>query len=394
MRALIEFPWLVYKNDEPALVQLCHKYRALPQVSGFDFECRCETWGSKLAPFTESSDSRRSPRSRSLRSHYRPHTCNERDSSRLSENARSEPARKQSTEPTALGASKNDCVEIEASPALRPEWNSCLEKTVNLSFKGFNDLKRRWADCLAFLVNDPIRPSLLLATLRFKDLASQNPKSSLAKVLVTSREKQESSWFLSLERYPELKNVFENGKPVFISDITRSKSSNPGPAPGEAPLSQGAGLLLEASNLKTRLQEINREPHGTLRVGAPQSLWLDALWKSLARAETELPQVRVHIRVGAAAPIKDSVTKGELELGIVLDDKALGDFDSEVLRRGKFVIVSAPAFRESLRSRGFMVTGGEKPEVRSPLAAHPTHLHVSQEGVASRNSRWRDWDTE
>jgi DNA-binding transcriptional LysR family regulator len=132
---------------------------------------------------------------------------------------------------------------------------------------------------------------------------------------------------------------------------------------GRALLARAEPLLEAFEEMKREVSERSSEPVGEVVFGAPQSLVADAFTGSLRRARDTHPALRIRIRTGAAALVKNFVRERRCAFGVLVDDGDLGDFEQETLFSGQFKAVSASR-RPDLLKEGLLVTDRDKVEVR------------------------------
>ncbi|WP_423801830.1 LysR family transcriptional regulator [Neobacillus sp. SAB-20_R2A] len=74
--------------------------------------------------------------------------------------------------------------------------------------------------------------------------------------------------------------------------------------------------LAEAQKAKDLVKEVINDPHGTIMVGALESLVQTRLPKLLVEFGKEYPGIKVFIRENTTEPLLDALKKGELELAL------------------------------------------------------------------------------
>src|SRR6201986_3750487 len=86
---------------------------------------------------------------------------------------------------------------------------------------------------------------------------------------------------------------------------------------GKVLLARGRWLLGAVDDLKAEVRTENREPSGTVRLGAPSSL-ADILYAPLAKVFVErFPRVRLELSEGLTETMSDRLLRAELDLAIV-----------------------------------------------------------------------------
>src|SRR6516162_3339030 len=86
---------------------------------------------------------------------------------------------------------------------------------------------------------------------------------------------------------------------------------------GKLLLARGRWLLSAVDDIKAEVRTENREPSGTVRLGAPSSL-ADILYAPLAKIFIErFPRVRLEMSEGLTEALCDRLLRAELDIGIV-----------------------------------------------------------------------------
>lgn len=135
---------------------------------------------------------------------------------------------------------------------------------------------------------------------------------------------------------------------------------------GELCFIEGQKILRQLADVKDHLQANRNIVRGTLSIWAPQSLIAESLYKSLALYQNKYPQVQVNIKPGAAAVVRSAVLSGEGNLGIIIDDGFIDQFEYANIKTGDFVLIgpskkSKPTLNEKTE---VIVTSREKIEVQ------------------------------
>ena len=100
---------------------------------------------------------------------------------------------------------------------------------------------------------------------------------------------------------------------------------------GKVLLARGRWLLGAIDDVKAEVLTENREPGGTVRLGAPSSL-ADNFYAPLARLFSQrFPRVRLELSDGLTEEMTDRLLRGELDLAIVTAPQANDHLDYETL---------------------------------------------------------------
>jgi LysR family nitrogen assimilation transcriptional regulator len=112
--------------------------------------------------------------------------------------------------------------------------------------------------------------------------------------------------------------------------------------PGKVLLARGRWLLGALEDIAAEVRTENREPSGTVRLGAPSSL-ADIFYAPLARLfARRYPRVRLELSEGLTEEMTDRLLRGELDLGIVTAPQANGHLDYETLVVEQVFLIGPP----------------------------------------------------
>lgn len=132
---------------------------------------------------------------------------------------------------------------------------------------------------------------------------------------------------------------------------------------GESCLAEGQKILLQMAALKESLQAQASEPQGELSVQAPQTIVVDLLLDVFEAYKKAYPKVKVRFHPGAAAQVRSAVRREDCQIGFLLDDSYLEKFESLLIKKGDFVLVSRKP-DVNIEKTNVMVTSREKVEVQ------------------------------
>ena len=120
--------------------------------------------------------------------------------------------------------------------------------------------------------------------------------------------------------------------------------------PGKVLLARGRWLFGAIDDIKAEVQTENREPSGTVRLGAPSSL-ADIFYAPLAQLIVErFPRVRLELSEGLTEGMCDHLLRGELDLAVVTQPQPNDHLDYETLVVEQVFLIGAP--RDPLLKRG------------------------------------------
>src|ERR1700759_5116769 len=151
---------------------------------------------------------------------------------------------------------------------------------------------------------------------------------------------------------------------------------------GKVLLARGRWLLGTVDDIKAEVRTENREPSGTVRLGAPSSL-ADILYAPLATVFVErFPRVRLELSEGLTETMSDRLLRAELDLGIVTAPQPNDHLDYETLVVEQVFLIGPP--RDPLLQKGKLtrrefnaLPAAVLPLSRSPFPAEiPSSLRV------------------
>jgi DNA-binding transcriptional LysR family regulator len=144
---------------------------------------------------------------------------------------------------------------------------------------------------------------------------------------------------------------------------------------GELCAQKVKALLDQFQQFKLEVQETNNEPVGEVRIMAPQSLIVHSLSRSIVHFHQKYPKIQLKSLAGPSRNVRLGVIKKEIDLGILVDDGLLQDFESYNLLTGNFVLVSRKAQSLS-KNLTVSVTQFDKTEVLHFRKAFRQHFGV------------------
>lgn len=111
---------------------------------------------------------------------------------------------------------------------------------------------------------------------------------------------------------------------------------------GKVLLARGRWLLGAVDDIKAEVRTENREPSGTVRLGAPPSL-ADILYAPLAGMMMErFPRVRLELSEGLTETLCDRLLRAEIDVGIVTMPQANDHLDYEALVAEQVFLIGPP----------------------------------------------------
>jgi LysR family nitrogen assimilation transcriptional regulator len=140
---------------------------------------------------------------------------------------------------------------------------------------------------------------------------------------------------------------------------------------GKVLLARGRWLLGAIEDIKSEVRTENRDPSGTVRLGAPSSLadiFYSRLAKSLVR---RFPRVRLELSEGLTETMCDRLLRAELDLAIVTTPESNDHLHFETLVVEQVFLIGPP--RDPLLTRGRLTRKEFKalPRAVVPLSRNP-----------------------
>jgi LysR family transcriptional regulator, nitrogen assimilation regulatory protein len=147
---------------------------------------------------------------------------------------------------------------------------------------------------------------------------------------------------------------------------------------GKVLLARGRWLLGAVDDIKAEVRTENREPSGTVRLGAPSSL-ADILYAPLAKIFVErFPRVRLELSEGLTEALSDRLLRAELDIGIVTVPQPNDHLDYETLVIEQVFLIGPPG--DPLLQGGKIT---RKQFNALPAAVRPLSRNPFPEGVPS-----------
>ena len=140
---------------------------------------------------------------------------------------------------------------------------------------------------------------------------------------------------------------------------------------GKVLLARGRWLLGTIDDIKAEVRTENREPSGTVRIGAPPSLG-DILYPPLAQAFVkQFPRVRLELSEGLTESASERLLRGELDLAIVTTPSPNDHLDYETLVVEQVFLIGPS--RDPLLKRGRLTRKefDALPSAVAPLSRNP-----------------------
>lgn len=131
---------------------------------------------------------------------------------------------------------------------------------------------------------------------------------------------------------------------------------------GEQLLQEGLKILSSLSATKDNLHASTKEVRGDLVLWAPQSLIVDSLFRTLSNYRKKYPKVQIHLKTGAAAQVRSSISSGDGHVGLLVDDGHIDSYNSVKIKSGNFVLVTKGKHSDLTQSP-LIITSKDKIEV-------------------------------
>jgi LysR family transcriptional regulator, nitrogen assimilation regulatory protein len=139
-------------------------------------------------------------------------------------------------------------------------------------------------------------------------------------------------------------NIAQSALSRHVKELERETES------GKVLLSRGRWLFGAIDDIKAEVRTENREPSGTVRLGAPSSL-ADILYAPFAQLfMKQFPRVRLELSEGLTEGMSDRLLRGELDLAIVTAPQPNDHLDYEILVVEQVFLIGPP--RDPLLKHG------------------------------------------
>ena len=140
---------------------------------------------------------------------------------------------------------------------------------------------------------------------------------------------------------------------------------------GKVLLARGRWLLGAVDDIKEEARTENREPSGTVRLGAPSSLADNFYAPLAAHFMKNFPRVRLELSEGLTETMSDRVLRAELDLAIVTQPQPNDHLDYETLVVEQVFLIGPP--RDPLLRRGRLTRAefSRLPAAIVPLSRNP-----------------------
>jgi LysR family transcriptional regulator, nitrogen assimilation regulatory protein len=145
---------------------------------------------------------------------------------------------------------------------------------------------------------------------------------------------------------------------------------------GKVLMARGRWLLGLIDDIKAEVRTENREPSGTVRLGAPSSLG-DIFYAPLARSiATRFPRVRLELSEGLTETMCDRLLRAELDLAIVTMPQPNDHLDFETLVIEQVFVIGPPGDPLLMRGKLTRKEFDNLPAAVVPLSRNPFPSNV------------------
>lgn len=144
--------------------------------------------------------------------------------------------------------------------------------------------------------------------------------------------------------------------------LVHSKNQFKVSAEGFRLLESMEGILDSVRVLRSALAGIQEENSGPLSIATLRSLALVLFPEVMSSLQKNHQKIEPILKIGHTKNILEQVLNGDIEVGVVMDNKALRGVDKYVLHEGHFCCVVGKEFKDQFKNMGFLVTE-EKPGV-------------------------------
>ncbi len=146
-------------------------------------------------------------------------------------------------------------------------------------------------------------------------------------------------------------------------------------------------ILDSVTNMKAKLAGAKDEAEGPLTFATLRSLALVLLPDVMSTLQKNYPKIQPILKIGHTKNILEQVIAGEIEVGLVVDNRAISGVHKHVLHEGTFRCVVGSAFADNVKNMGFLVTE-EKPGVNELKKTYKERYKKSHVKIAMVVESW------
>lgn len=133
---------------------------------------------------------------------------------------------------------------------------------------------------------------------------------------------------------------------------------------GKVVLESCKTVFSELHNLKINAVNAKKSISGELRLAATNSIGLTFLSDKIAQMSKKYPQLKITLKLGNSQQVKDYLYSKEADLGFILDEDDMDDFQSTEIKKGQFLLVSNNSKCDDKIPEQLLITRQSKIEVR------------------------------
>lgn len=146
-------------------------------------------------------------------------------------------------------------------------------------------------------------------------------------------------------------------------------------------------ILGSVAEMRTKVAGAKDEAKGPLPFATLRSLALVILPEVMSSLQKNHPRIQPVLKIGHTKNILEQVLQGEIEVGLVMDNRALSGVHKTILHEGTFRCVVAATHLEKTKDMGFLVTE-EKPGVTELRKVYRARHKKSQAPIAMIVESW------
>lgn len=146
-------------------------------------------------------------------------------------------------------------------------------------------------------------------------------------------------------------------------------------------------ILDSVSQMKTKIAGAKEEVEGPLSFATLRSLALVLLPNVMNSLLKNYPKMQPVLKIGHTKNILEQVVSGEIEVGLVVDNRAISGVHKHVLHEGRFRFVVGASYLDNVKNMGFLTTE-EKPGVNELRKIYKDRYKKSQAKIAMIVESW------
>lgn len=118
------------------------------------------------------------------------------------------------------------------------------------------------------------------------------------------------------------------------------------------------------SNLKAQITHASKKVSGKLALASTNSIALTFLAPTLKKITIDHPDLSIELKLGNSEQVKQSLIDRDAEIGFILEEDDMDDFESKPIKEGEFLLVASPKLKIKELPDKIIITRKNKVEIR------------------------------